>query len=203
MRKIKQNGADRKLTKTLLRLRVNGETKEVATEINKTLLEVLREDMGLTGTKHGCELGECGTCAVLVDGKSVLSCLMLGVEAEIHRDHHGGRDDAKWQTPSAAKSFRRSRRGAMWLLHSRDFTHGQGSFGHQSPSDPRRDPSSVVGESVSLHGLHEDFASRRASRKGNFWMTLFIKLATSAIKKSPFVPLCQSGKLHNKEIPPL
>ena len=81
MRKIKQNGADRKLTKTLLRLRVNGETKEVATEINKTLLEVLREDMGLTGTKHGCELGECGTCAVLVDGKSVLSCLMLGVEA--------------------------------------------------------------------------------------------------------------------------
>jgi aerobic-type carbon monoxide dehydrogenase small subunit (CoxS/CutS family) len=67
--------------KTLLRLRVNGETREVATEINKTLLEVLREDMALTGTKHGCELGECGTCAVLVDGKPVLSCLMLGIEA--------------------------------------------------------------------------------------------------------------------------
>ena len=82
MRKSRKNGADGKLTKTLLRLRVNGETKEVATEINKTLLEVLREDMGLTGTKHGCELGECGTCAVLVDGAPVLSCLMLGVEAE-------------------------------------------------------------------------------------------------------------------------
>lgn len=68
-------------SKILLRLRVNGETKEVATEINKTLLEVLREDMGLTGTKHGCELGECGTCAVLVNGQPVLSCLMLGVEA--------------------------------------------------------------------------------------------------------------------------
>ena len=65
-----------------MQLRVNGETQEVATEINKTLLEVLREDMGLTGTKHGCELGECGTCAVLVDGVPVLSCLMLGVEAE-------------------------------------------------------------------------------------------------------------------------
>ena len=64
-----------------MQLCVNGETKEVATEINKTLLEVLREDMGLTGTKHGCELGECGTCAVLVDGAPVLSCLMLGVEA--------------------------------------------------------------------------------------------------------------------------
>jgi aerobic-type carbon monoxide dehydrogenase small subunit (CoxS/CutS family) len=82
MRRSKKNGADRKLTKTLLQLRVNGETREVATEINKTLLEVLREDLGLTGTKHGCELGECGTCAVLVDGQPVLSCLMLGVEAE-------------------------------------------------------------------------------------------------------------------------
>jgi aerobic carbon-monoxide dehydrogenase small subunit len=68
--------------KILVRLLVNGEIKEVATEINKTLLEVLREDMGLTGTKHGCELGECGTCAVLLDGQPVLSCLMLGIEAE-------------------------------------------------------------------------------------------------------------------------
>jgi aerobic-type carbon monoxide dehydrogenase small subunit (CoxS/CutS family) len=82
MRKSKKNGAGSKLTKTLLQLRVNGETREVATEINKTLLEVLREDMGLTGTKHGCELGECGTCAVLVNGAPVLSCLMLGIEAE-------------------------------------------------------------------------------------------------------------------------
>jgi len=82
MRKNGKNGAAGKLTKTLLQLRVNGETKEVATEINKTLLEVLREDMGLTGTKHGCELGECGTCAVLVDGAPVISCLMLGVEAK-------------------------------------------------------------------------------------------------------------------------
>jgi carbon-monoxide dehydrogenase small subunit len=81
MRKSRKNEANGKLTKTLLRLRVNGETHEVATEINKTLLEVLREDMALTGTKHGCELGECGTCAVLVDGKPVLSCLLLGIEA--------------------------------------------------------------------------------------------------------------------------
>jgi carbon-monoxide dehydrogenase small subunit len=81
MRKSGKNGAG-KMSKILLRLRVNGETQEVATEVNKTLLEVLREDMGLTGTKHGCELGECGTCAVLVDGAPVLSCLMLGVEAE-------------------------------------------------------------------------------------------------------------------------
>jgi aerobic-type carbon monoxide dehydrogenase small subunit (CoxS/CutS family) len=81
MRKSRKNGTDDKLSKILLRLRVNEEMHEVATEVNKTLLEVLREDMGLTGTKHGCELGECGTCAVLVNGEPVLSCLMIGIEA--------------------------------------------------------------------------------------------------------------------------
>ncbi|MDT4897449.1 MAG: aerobic carbon-monoxide dehydrogenase small subunit [Acidobacteriota bacterium] len=61
---------------------LNGEAAEVAFAPHKTLLEVLREDLSLMGTKHGCELGECGTCAVLVDGRSVLSCLMLGLDAE-------------------------------------------------------------------------------------------------------------------------
>ena len=61
---------------------LNGENIEVAFAPHKTLLEVLREDLNLLGTKHGCELGECGTCAVLVDGRSILSCLMLGLDAE-------------------------------------------------------------------------------------------------------------------------
>ena len=82
MSRSKRSQNNSRPTKTLLRLRVNGESREVATEINKTLLEILREDMNLTGTKHGCELGECGTCVVLLDGKPVLSCLMLGIEAE-------------------------------------------------------------------------------------------------------------------------
>ena len=60
---------------------VNGEPKTVAYDGYKTLLEVLREDLALTGTKHGCELGECGTCAVLIDGVPVLSCLVLAQEA--------------------------------------------------------------------------------------------------------------------------
>ena len=68
--------------KQLLTLTVNGETHEVWTSVHKTLLEVLREDLGLTGTKHGCELGECGACSVLVDGESALSCLMLPVEVQ-------------------------------------------------------------------------------------------------------------------------
>ncbi|PYP89734.1 MAG: (2Fe-2S)-binding protein [Blastocatellia bacterium AA13] len=72
----------KKSQKSLVELRINGETIEVAFAPHKTLLEVLREDLALTGTKHGCELGECGTCAVLVDGLPVLSCLVLGLEAE-------------------------------------------------------------------------------------------------------------------------
>ena len=58
---------------------VNGDPFEISFAPHKTLLEVLREDLGLTGTKHGCELGECGTCTVLVDGLPVLSCLVLGL----------------------------------------------------------------------------------------------------------------------------
>lgn len=69
-------------TKVLTALEVNGERHEVAFAPHKTLLEVLREDLALTGTKHGCELGECGACAVLVDGEPVLSCLVLALDAE-------------------------------------------------------------------------------------------------------------------------
>ena len=70
------------MTTRLLRLQVNGETRPLAVADHRTLLEVLREDLGLTGTKHGCELGECGACTVLVDGAPWLSCLTLGVEVE-------------------------------------------------------------------------------------------------------------------------
>ena len=59
---------------------VNGEPAEASVAPYKTLLEVLREDLGLTGTKHGCELGECGACAVILDGEPRLSCLTLALE---------------------------------------------------------------------------------------------------------------------------
>jgi carbon-monoxide dehydrogenase small subunit len=66
-------------------LNVNGESREALVASHKTLLEVLREDLGLTGTKHGCELGECGTCTVLLDGEPILSCLALPLETEGRR----------------------------------------------------------------------------------------------------------------------
>jgi aerobic-type carbon monoxide dehydrogenase small subunit (CoxS/CutS family) len=74
------------VSKQLLSLHVNGEPHTIAAEPHHTLLEVLREELGLTGTKHGCELGECGACTVLVDGIPVLACLTLPAtlgEAEV------------------------------------------------------------------------------------------------------------------------
>ncbi len=70
------------MEKQRIRLEVNGEARECLAPVHHTLLEVLREELGLMGTKHGCELGECGTCTVLVDGRPILSCLALTIECE-------------------------------------------------------------------------------------------------------------------------
>jgi carbon-monoxide dehydrogenase small subunit len=70
--------------KAMIAFTLNREPCQAAFAPHKTLLEVLREDLNLTGTKHGCELGECGTCTVLLDGRPVLSCLVLGLACEGH-----------------------------------------------------------------------------------------------------------------------
>ncbi|HEY3084784.1 MAG TPA: (2Fe-2S)-binding protein [Candidatus Dormibacteraeota bacterium] len=77
-----KNELTRDVERVVLALDVNGERRELLVPVHKTLLEVLREDMLLTGTKHGCELGECGTCTVLIDGKPELSCLLLPIQIE-------------------------------------------------------------------------------------------------------------------------
>src|SRR5207302_16354 len=76
------NELERSVERVTLTLLVNGEERPALIPVHKTLLEVLREDLGLTGTKHGCELGECGTCTVLIDGEPQLSCLLLPIQIE-------------------------------------------------------------------------------------------------------------------------
>ncbi|HEX2647024.1 MAG TPA: (2Fe-2S)-binding protein [Candidatus Dormibacteraeota bacterium] len=77
-----KNEVLRDVERIVLTLDVNHEQRDLLVPVHKTLLEVLREDMQLTGTKHGCELGECGTCTVLIDGKPHLSCLVLPLQVE-------------------------------------------------------------------------------------------------------------------------
>ncbi len=72
----------RRISREVLRLQVNGEERELFVRPYATLLEVLREELGLTGTKHGCELGECGACTVLVGGVPQLSCLLLPAQVD-------------------------------------------------------------------------------------------------------------------------
>lgn len=76
---------EREVQRVVLTLQLNGEEVQVLVPVHKTLLEVLREDLSLTGTKHGCELGECGTCTVLVEGWPQLSCLVLPIQLEGRR----------------------------------------------------------------------------------------------------------------------
>lgn len=71
-----------KTAKRIVRLTVNNELFEVAINLNRTLLEVLREELSLTGTKESCGQGACGSCTVLLDGLPVRSCLLLAVETE-------------------------------------------------------------------------------------------------------------------------
>jgi carbon-monoxide dehydrogenase small subunit len=68
--------------KRLIELSINGETCELAVEPNATLAEVIRDQVGLTGTKEACGTGECGTCTVLIDGRPILSCLTLAVDCQ-------------------------------------------------------------------------------------------------------------------------
>jgi carbon-monoxide dehydrogenase small subunit len=81
-RRIVKQEMARDVDRQVIALDINGQRTELFLPVHKTLLEVLREDMQLTGTKHGCELGECGTCTVLVDGRPELSCLLLPIQIE-------------------------------------------------------------------------------------------------------------------------
>ena len=146
-----------------LALTVNGEPAEVAFAPYKTLLEVLREDLNLCGTKHGCELGECGACAVLLDGRPVLSCLVLGVECERPRR---SRPSKAWPRTAGCIRCRRlrgSRRRAVRLLHAGIPRHREGAARRASESDARRIREALAGCLCRCTGYQQIFEAVEAA----------------------------------------
>ncbi len=145
----------------LITLHVNGERHELAVLPHRTLLEVLREDMGLIGTKHGCELGECGACTVLIDGAPVLSCLTFAHRSAGQRNHHHRRPGEQWQIASPPGNLRRTRRGPVRLLHPRHAPLGRRSSRSSPPAHPRPGKRSPRRKPLPLHRLHQNLRGRR------------------------------------------
>ena len=108
------------MKKTLVEATINGETVEFLCEPRQSLLETLRDVLELTGSKEGCLTGDCGACTVMVDGRAVDSCLMLGVEAQGKNDldRRGTRHAGRAQR--LAEQVPRAREPAMRHLHARD-----------------------------------------------------------------------------------
>ena len=150
-----KNEVRRDVERVVLSLNVNGETTQLLVPVHKTLLEVLREDMQLTGTKHGCELGECGTCTVLVDGKPHLSCLVLPIQIE-------GRAITTVEGMASPTELHPLQTAFAELgaaqcgLHSRHPAVGALAARGESAAFPGGDQRSPRGEPVPLHRLHED-----------------------------------------------
>ena len=126
-----------KMKKELIELRVNGRSHELAVEPSELLLDVLRRDLQLTGSKRGCDDSSCGACTVLVDGVPTLSCTMLAFSAAADESDHSGYYDGGRHCRSRCaggypESLWRLGRRTMRLLHARFYDHGEGAAGSQS-----------------------------------------------------------------------
>ena len=145
-----------------LALTVNGEAREVSFAPYKTLLEVLREDLGLTGTKHGCELGECGACAVLLDGEPVLSCLVLARRVRGPRDRRrsrGWRADAELHPLQEA--FADLGAAQCGYCTPGILMTAKALLDARARPEPRADPRGAVGQPLPLHRLPADLRGGR------------------------------------------
>ena len=128
---------------TTVKLTVNGQEKTVTTDPQRSLLDVLREDLGLTGAKYACGEGRCGACTVLVDGKSCRSCVTPVSQVGQEDDRHHRRAGKRRCAASRSGSIPRGGRHAMRLLHRRDDSDG-GCIARKErrshgPRDRRRD----------------------------------------------------------------
>ena len=150
--------------KTLLNCTVNGEEQSVLADTRDTLLDLLRDRLGLTGTKEGCGNGNCGTCTVLMDGAPINACLVLAVEVP-------GRSVTTIEGLSAGGALHplqqalvRAWRHAMRLLHAGHRDRRQGAARREPAAERSADPPRHRGQPVPLHRLRKD---RRGHRRGS------------------------------------
>ena len=149
------------MSKQLCTLKVNGDTCTVAADTHHTLLEVLREELGLTGTKHGCELGECGACTVLVNGTPMLACLTLPQqieEAEITTVE--GLAVGAELNPIQIAFAEQGAAQCGYCTPGHD-AQRQGAARSQSVAEPRRDCACHQRQPVPLHRVHGHLRSHR------------------------------------------
>ncbi len=145
-------------------LTVNGRTRTVVTPPDRLLLDVLREDLQLTGTKYGCGEGRCGACTVLVDGRNMHSCQVRAAEVQgksivtIEGLARGG------SLHPVQQAFLAEGRRAVRLLHAGYDPYGGGPAGEAPPSQRRADPGLDERQLMPLQRLCKDPARRAACR---------------------------------------
>ena len=117
-------------------LHVNGAEHALVIEPRRTLLDALRVDLQLTGTKKVCDMGDCGACTVLVDGRAMYACLLLAVDCDGQADHHHRRAEPEWPVRPRAAGFHRGRRLPVRLLHPRpDHEPARPAERHPTPTE--------------------------------------------------------------------
>ena len=133
---------------------INGDAYEFLCEPGQTLVDVLRNALGLTGTKEGCSTGDCGACSVMLDGALVCSCLVLAVEADGKPiDTIEGMAEGEDALHPLQRQLPRAQRAAMRDLHARHPDRRAGAAGAQPRPHRNRDPVLAGGQSLPLHRL--------------------------------------------------
>ena len=149
--------------KQIITVKINSEATELAVESHRSLLEVLRLEAAMTGTKEGCDVGECGSCTVIMNGKPVNSCLVLAVEADGAEVFtiEGVQLSADKPHP-LQENFMKCGAAQCGFCTPRDHCRGEGVARREPDADDRRDPLCTGGQHLPLHRLHEDHRSRRS-----------------------------------------
>ena len=150
-----------------LKLHINGEEKTVSSETGRSLLEVLREDLKLTGTKYGCGEGACGACTVLIDGKPTFSCTTMASEASGKKVATiEGLADGR-ETPSRAAGVLRCAGVPVRLLHARHDHGDRRAAGEIAEAERGGDRTGAQRPPVPVLRLHEHRRGRALARRRN------------------------------------